>query len=46
MDAEHKARIAELEERTPGTPPNVREAWVEELIGYTKIVETHVAEAQ
>ena len=45
MDAEHKAGIAEMEARTPRMPPEVREAQVEGLKGYTKIVETRVTEA-
>ena len=46
MDVEHKACIVELEARTPGTPPKVREAQVEEIRGYVEMVETHVTEAQ
>ena len=46
MDVEHKAHIADLEARTPRTPLEVREACVEELKGYTEIVETHIVEAQ
>ena len=46
MDAKHKAHIAEIEARTPGTPPTEREAWAQELRGYVEMVETHVVEAQ
>ena len=46
MDAEHKARMVELEARTPGMPPAVREVWVHEPRGYAQMVKTHVAEAQ
>ena len=34
LDVKHKACITELEVRTPGTPPTVREARVQELRGY------------
>ena len=46
MDVEHKAHITELEARTPGMPPIVREARVQELRGYVEMVETCIAEAQ
>ena len=46
MDVEHKARIAEIEARTPGMPPAVREVRVQELGGYAEMVETRVEEAQ
>lgn len=46
MDAEHKAHIMELEEKTHRTPPAVREARVRELRGYAEMVETCITEAQ
>lgn len=46
MDVEHKAHIVEIEARTLGTPPIVREAWVQELRGYAEMVETHITKAQ
>ena len=46
MDAENKARIAELEMRTPGTPLVEREARAQELRGYVEILEPRFAEAQ
>ena len=46
MNVEHKAHITELEVRTPGTPPAVREAQVQDLRGYIEMVKDHIAEAQ
>ena len=45
MDAEQKARIAELKVKTLGTPPIEREAWTQELKGYADMVEVHIVEA-
>lgn len=46
MDAEHKARVAELEARTPGTPPAERQARTQELRVYANMVEVRIEEAQ
>lgn len=46
MDAEHKARIAELETKTPGMSPVEKEAQTHELKGYVGMVEFHIEEAQ
>ena len=46
MDAKHKAHIAELEAKTPETPPTVKEAWAQELKFYAGIVEVRIEEAQ
>ena len=46
MDAKHKAHIAKLEVRTPGTPTAEREVWTQELRGYIDVVEVRIEEAQ
>ena len=46
IDAEYKARIAELEAKLPGTPPAEKEARAQALKGYASIVEVYIEEAQ
>lgn len=46
MDAKHKARIVELEDKSPGTPPMEKEARTQELKGYAGMVEVRIEEAQ
>ena len=46
MDAKHKARIAELEARTPRMSPTEREARMQELKGYADMVEVRIEEDQ
>lgn len=46
MDVEHKARITELEVKTPGMPPVEKEARAQALKGYAGIVEARIEEVQ
>lgn len=46
MDIQHKARIAELEAKAPGTPLVEKEAQTQALRSYAGIVEVHIKEAQ
>ena len=45
MDAEHKARIMELEAKTPRIPSVEKEAPTQALKGYACIVEVRIEEA-
>ena len=46
MDAEHKARIKELEARAPRTPPKEHESQVAKLQGYATTIETRMKETE
>lgn len=46
MDAEYKAHIVELESREPVTPPEQREARIEELKNASATIMLHLEDAQ
>ena len=46
MDAEHKARITELEAKQPGTLPEEREARFVAVQSYATTIELHLDETQ
>ena len=46
MDAEYKACIIEIKEKTLGTPAKEKEAWTQQQKGYADMVEVRIEEAQ